>query len=444
MTIATTSSAQTAPQSQYSSNELRDVYAKVTRHIVPFLFICYVFAYLDRVNIGFAALQMKQDLNFSDAIYGLGAGMFFIGYFLFEVPSNLLLEKIGARKTLMRIMVVWGLISASFTFIHTPIQFYVARFLLGAFEAGFFPGVVLYLTFWYPSAMRGKIIALFMSAIAVAGIIGGPLSGWIMTHMAGVNGWAGWQWMFMIEAVPSLVLGVLTLFALADHPNKAKWLSSREREIVSEGVAASAADTEHSFGKALRDPRLYVLAFVYFTIAAGVYVISFWLPTMIRNYGVSDPLQIGILTAIPYIVGAVGMISISKRSDRTQERRWHTATCMALGGAGLVAATLVPSNLPLALCALTVATTCILTTMPVFWTIPTAYLSGSAAAGGIALINSIGLIGGFVSPSVIGWLKTTTGSLTYGLYIFAGVLVFGAFVLLRGFPERLIAPAKRH
>lgn len=437
--MARSSIAQQTPGIRPAMNESKEIYAKVTRNIIPFLFICYVFAYLDRVNIGFAALQMKQDLNFSDAVYGFGAGVFFVGYFLFEVPSNLLLVKIGARKTLMRIMVVWGLISGSFAFIHTPLQFYIARFFLGAFEAGFFPGVVLYLTYWYPSAMRGKMIALFMSAIAVAGIVGGPLSGWIMTHMSGVYGFTGWQWMFLIEAVPSVVMGLLTLVILVDYPEKAKWLSPHERQVVSQGVAASSSDSEHSFGKALRDPRLYVLALVYFTIAAGIYVISFWLPTMIRNYGVDDPWRIGVLTAIPYLVGAVGMVLISKNSDRTMERRWHTAACMILGGAGLVAATLVPNNLVLALCALTVATTCILTTMPVFWTMPTSYLSGTAAAGGIAMINSIGLIGGFVSPSVIGWLKTATGSLTSGLYIFSGVLVVGAVLLLYGFPARLIA-----
>ncbi|OAJ56014.1 MFS transporter [Paraburkholderia ginsengiterrae] len=434
--MATTST--TSVSERFTRDELSSVYRKVTWRIIPFLFICYVFAYLDRVNIGFAALQMKQDLNFSDAVYGLGAGMFFVGYFLFEVPSNLLLEKIGARKTLMRIMVVWGLISGSFPFIHTPVQFYIARFLLGAFEAGFFPGVVLYLTYWYPGAMRGKIIAIFMSAIAVAGIIGGPLSGWVMGHMNGVYGWEGWQWMFAIEAVPSVVLGLLTIVALADKPQHAKWLTHREQQMVIESIATTSADAEHSFTMALRDPRLYVMSFVYFTIAAGIYVISFWLPTMIRNYGVNDPVQIGILTAIPYIVGAVGMVLISKNSDKTGERRWHTALCMLGGGVGLVAATFVPGNLTLALCALSLATTCILTTMPVFWTIPTSYLSGTAAAGGVALINSIGLLGGFVSPSVIGWLKTVTGSLTYGLYTFSTVLTVGAVVLLAGMPARLL------
>ncbi|HKU24115.1 MAG TPA: MFS transporter [Candidatus Sulfotelmatobacter sp.] len=424
----------------YTESEARHAYKKVTWRLIPFLFICYVFAYLDRVNIGFAALQMKQDLHFSDATYGLGAGIFFIGYFLFEVPSNLLLQKIGARKTLTRIMVLWGLVSASFAFVQTPIQFYIARFLLGVFEAGFFPGIVLYLTYWYPPAMRGRAIGLFMTAIAVAGIIGGPLSGWILTYMGGANGWAGWQWMFVVEAIPSVILGLLVMTALVDSPKDACWLSMREKELLIHNIEASSevAQREHSFGKILRDHKVYILGLAYFSIAIGFYAISFWLPTIIRGFGVSSPLEIGILSALPSTAGAVAMVAIARHSDRTAERRWHTALCMIIGGAALTAATMLSGNLALALCTLSIATASLLAAMPVFWTIPTSYLSGSAAAGGIALINSIGLVGGFVSPSVVGWLKTTMGSLDYGLYFAGGVLTVGAILLLLFIPSRLL------
>ncbi|TPQ35306.1 MFS transporter [Cupriavidus pinatubonensis] len=439
MTTISTSAARQRTADIHSSDEVRSVYAKVTRRIIPFLFICYVFAYLDRVNIGFAALQMKHDLGFSDAVYGLGAGIFFIGYFLFEVPSNLLLEKIGARKTMMRIMVVWGVISASFAFITSPTQFYVARFFLGAFEAGFFPGIVLYLTYWFPPAMRGKIITLFMSAIAVSGIIGGPLSGWIMTNLSDTSGLHGWQWLFIIEAVPSVILGVLVLFVLADKPADASWLSAREQEVVAREVGATDPHGhDHSFLKTLRDPRLYALSVVYFTIAAGLYIISFWLPEMVRSYHVTNPLHIGILTMIPYLITTVGMVVVGKHSDKTRERRWHVALGMIVAAMGLVAVTFVHSSLPVALAVLSITTLGVLTAMPLFWTIPTSYLSSSGAAGGIAVINSIGLIGGFASPSMLGLVKTTTGSLDYGLYTFAAALVLGAVLLLAAMPQHLL------
>lgn len=418
-----------------------DIYRKITLRLIPFLFICYVFAYLDRVNIGFAAIHIKQDLNFSDAVYGLGAGVFFLGYFLFEIPSNLILEKIGARLTLMRIMIVWGLISGSFAFIQTPMQFYIARFLLGAFEAGFFPGIVLYLTFWYPSAMRGKIIAMFMSAIAVAGIIGGPVSGWLLAHMDGVLGYRGWQWMFVIEAIPTLILGISVFFVLSNSPNEASWLTDSEKSIVINALAeenSSDKGKTHHFAAALKDYRLYILGAVYFSISASLYIISFWLPSLIREHGVSDAVDIGLLTAIPYIVGVIGMILICKHSDKKQERRWHLAVCMFGGCIGLLMVVWFGQSLVVSLGAITLAATCILTAMPVFWTIPTSYMSGSAAAGGIAAINSIGLLGGFTSPAVIGWIKITTGSINYGLCIFSAVLACGAVLLLKGIPAALI------
>lgn len=425
-----------------AAGETARVYRKISLRLVPFLFICYVASYLDRINIGFAQLQMKQDLGFSDAVYGLGAGIFFFGYALFEVPSNLLLEKFGARRTLLRIMLLWGLTSAGMMFVSTPGQLYAARFLLGLFEAGFFPGIILYFTYWYPSYMRAKIIALFMSGMAVSGIIGGPLSGWIMNDMAGVNGWAGWQWMFLLEGLPAVLLGLLVWFMLCDRPGDAKWLSASEKDVVERTLQRdrqTLGPAHHGgLGAALRDPKIYILAFAYFTFIAGTYVITFWLPTIVKGFGLTDPLQIGLLTAIPYVIGAIGMVMLGKHSDRARERRWHCAGAAFLGGAGLVAASFLAGNLPLALVALSLATVGIFATMPLFWAMPTAYLSGPAAAGGIALINSIGLIGGFVSPFVIGWMKTVTGSVNDGLYFVTALMVIGAIALLAGVPAKAL------
>jgi D-galactonate transporter len=421
-----------------AADETARVYRRVNLRLIPFLFICYVAAYLDRINIGFAQLQMKADLGFSDAVYGLGAGIFFFGYALFEVPSNLLLEKIGARKTLLRIMLLWGITSACMMFVKTPAQLYIGRFLLGLFEAGFFPGIILYFTWWYPSRMRARIIALFMSGMAVAGIIGGPLSGWIMTDMAGVNGWTGWQWMFLIEGLPAVFLGLLVWFVLDDRPGEAKWLSAREKDVIESTLQQDSRDlgpAHHgSLKQALRDPLIYVLAFAYFAFIAGTYVITFWLPTIIKGFGLTDPLEIGLLTAIPYLIGAAGMVLLSKHSDQMRERRWHCAFAALLGGAGLVAASLLAGHLALALVALSFATIGILATMPLFWAMPTAYLSGPAAAGGIALINSLGLVGGFVSPFVIGWMKTLTGSVNPGLYFVTALMVLGAILLVAKVP----------
>ncbi|KAB5625414.1 MFS transporter [Pseudomonas putida] len=438
--MATTQNAN-SPAQGLLTDEQKRIYRKITQRLIPFLFICYVFAYLDRVNIGFAAIHIKEDLGFSDAVYGLGAGLFFIGYFMFEIPSNLILEKIGARLTLMRIMIVWGLISGSFAFITTPTQFYIARFLLGAFEAGFFPGVVLYLTFWYPSAMRGRIIAMFMTAIAVAGILGGPISGYLLSRMDGVNGWTGWQWMFVIEAIPTVVLGAAVFFVLSNRPSEATWLSQNEKAVVADVIANSEAQSgqkTHHFTNALKDPRLYLLGAVYFTIAASLYIISFWLPSVVREHGVTDSFEIGMITAIPYIAGIVGTLLISRHSDRKQERRWHVAFCMSLAALGLIAAGVYQESLVFSLFALNLTAIGILTAMPIFWTIPTSYMTGSAAAGGIAAINSLGLLGGFASPSLIGWIKASTGNIEFGLYFFAVSLVIGATALLLGIPAWLI------
>ncbi|WP_426811459.1 MFS transporter [Pseudomonas sp. WOUb67] len=420
------------------NNDSRLLYRKIAWKILPLLFVSYIVSYLDRVNIGFAALRMQQDLGFSDAVYGLGAGIFFIGYVLFEVPSNLLLTRIGARRTIMRIMIAWGLVSSSMMFVQTPQQFYIARFLLGVFEAGFFPGIILYLTFWFPARLRGSVIAVFMSAIAIAGVLGGPLSGWIIGAMDGVHGLHGWQWMFLLEGSPAIVLGILAALLLIDRPEDAKWLSAEERARIAQEVEAPVAGSSHRLGAVLRDPRVYALALVYFSVMAGLYILGFWLPGMIKGYGVTDPLHIGLLTAVPYLAGGVGMIVIGRHSDAVGERRWHLASCMVLAACALVACTWVPGQLVPGLVTLSVAAVGLYASMPLFWTIPTRYLGGQAAAGGIALINSLALFGGFTSPTVLGAVKASTGSLDLGLYVFAGALTLGATVLILAIPVRLI------
>lgn len=414
------------------------LYAKVTRRIVPILFIAYVLSYLDRINVGFAQLQMKSDLGFSDAVYGLGAGVFFIGYFLFEVPSNILLEKIGARLTITRIMVIWGIVSAAMAYVTAPWLFYVMRLLLGIFEAGFFPGIILYFTYWYPGAYRARIIAIFMSGIAVAGVIGGPLSGWIMTDMAGVLGLKGWQWMFVLEGFPTTLLGIYVFFYLDDCPEEAKWLSVEEKALIHRNLEAEKsanAATAHghdmqNFWAAFKDPKVYVMSFSYFCFICGVYMISFWLPTLIKEMGVANPLHVGLLAAIPYSITTIGMIWIGYHSDRTLERRWHCAIPAFVGALALVGLVYASGNSVLSFVMLSVASLGIITTMPLFWSIPTGYLKGRAAVGGIAFINSLGLIGGFVSPFVLGQIKTSTGNLILGNWLMAAVMVAGGIVIL--------------
>jgi MFS family permease len=406
-------------------------YAKVTLRLLPFLFICYVAAYLDRVNIGFAKLQMLSDLHFSEAVYGLGAGVFFIGYFLFEVPSNMLLHRLGARLWISRIMVSWALVSAATMLVTTPTAFYVLRFLLGVAEAGFFPGIVLYLTYWYPSARRGRMNALFMTGIPIAGVLGGPLSGWIMHAFGGVHGLANWQWLFLLEALPSLALGIATPFVLPNGIRSASWLDAREKQLLEDRLAGDPqAGSEASLRSVMADVRVWRLAAIYFCCMMGLYGVSFYLPTLIAAAGVDDALDVGLLTAIPYAVAVASMILLARSSDRHNERRWHLAAASIAGAAGLYASTLCGNELVLGLIALSLGTAGVLSTMPVFWTWPSSVLAGTAAAAGIAMINSIGNLAGFVSPSIIGWMKDLTHSTNAGLWVVAVALLLGAALAL--------------
>jgi len=413
-------------------------YRKVAWRLMPLLLICYIVAYLDRVNVGFAKLQMMSDLGFSDVVYGLGAGIFFIGYFLFEVPSNIILHKVGARVWIGRIMISWGLISAAMMVVNSAPMFYVMRFLLGVAEAGFFPGIILYLTYWFPSQRRGRITALFMTGIALAGVVGGPLSGYIMKAFDGANGWAGWQWMFLLEGLPAVLLGVIVIIVLDDRVTDAKWLNDEERALLATQISAEQADKhEASVFTVMSSPRVWLMALIYFSFVMGLYGVSFWLPTIIKAMGVADPLQIGLMSAIPYGAAVIVMLIITKSADRLRERRWHVALPGVIGAAGLLLSVLWAHDTVLAMFALTIATAGILTTLPLFWSLPTAFLSGTGAAAGIAMINSLGNLAGFISPYAVGWLKEATASTDAGMYMLAGSLIVGA-ILTISVPAKLV------
>jgi len=409
----------------------KTIYAKLTRRLLPLLFAGYIVAYLDRVNVGFAKLQMASELHLSDTVFGLGSGIFFIGYFLFEIPSNLILHRIGARIWIARIMITWALLSAAMIFVSSPTSFYVTRFLLGAAEAGFFPGIVLYLTYWYPARQRAAVMALFMAAVPLSGVIGGPLSGAIMQTLPGTLGLAGWQWMFVGEAVPSLLVGVLMILFLQDRVAQARWLSESEKTWLAVRIAEEEdAKPQPQLRALFAQPRLWLMALIYFCLVMGLYGVGFWLPTLIKASGIKDTLEIGLLSAIPYIVATVVMIPVARSADRSGERRWHVAIPAFAGALGLVLSTIYASTPLPALAALTLATAGIITSLPLFWSLPTAVLGGVAAAAGIAFINSLGNLAGFVSPYLVGWLKDATQSTTGGMLALALSLLMGGLLTL--------------
>ncbi len=428
-----------APQPQTSVDE-GSVYRKVTWRLVPFLMLCYVVAYLDRVNVGFAKLQMLSDLQFSDTVFGLGAGVFFIGYFLFEVPSNILLHQVGARVWIARIMITWALISGAFMFVTTPLTFYIMRFLLGLAEAGFFPGVILYLTYWFPAQRRARMVCTFMTAIPLAGLIGAPLSGWIMERFAGVHGYAGWQWLFVLEALPAVILGIAVLFYLDDGIRSARWLNESEKRVLEANIEkeAQAKAAHPSLRSLFADARIYLMALIYFCCVMGQYGLTFWLPTLIKTAGVAGVLRIGMFTAIPYAVAVVTMLYLGRSSDQHGERRWHLVVPLLMGALGLVGSALAgTTNTGIAIVFLSIAAAGVLASAPLFWSLPTAFLRGVVAAAGIAAINSVGNLAGFISPFLIGAVKDLTQSTDIALYLLAGVLVAGA-VIVMSIPARLV------
>jgi MFS transporter, ACS family, tartrate transporter len=407
-----------------------DPLARVRRRLIPFLFLLYVVAYLDRINVSFAALQMNEALGFSSAVYGLGAGVFFISYVLFEVPSNLILHRVGVRLWIARIMITWGLISSAMMFVQGTTSFYVLRFLLGGAEAGFFPGIILYLTRWFPADERARAIALFMTATALAGIVGGPVSG-LLLSMQGFAGLQGWQWLFLLEGVPAIVLGVAVLAWLPNGPAEAAWLDPREREWLAARLAAddaAAAGSAHdAFGAALRSGRLWALAFLYFSIIITFYGVSFWLPQILQSLSGLGDLSVAFLSALPYIVAAAGMVLVGRRSDRTGGRARLVCGCALVGAAGFGAAATF-TNPVASLIALSVTAFGVWGTLGPFWAMPPAFLRGTAAAGGIAVINSVGNIGGFAGPYVVGYVREATGDFAAGLWLMAGCLVVAAAI----------------
>jgi len=405
--------------------------AKVSVRLVPFLIVCYFIAYLDRVNVSFAALTMNKDLGLSASAYGLGAGIFFLAYGVFEVPSNLLLAHFGARRWIARIMVSWGIVSGAMAFVGNETWFYVVRFLLGAAEAGFFPGMIFYLTLWFPAAYRARVIGYFMAAIPLSTVIGAPVSS-AMLGLDGILRMHGWQWLFILEAAPALLLSVVVLFFLTDRPADAGWLSEDERRWLTDRLAIEERQREaarhYSVLQALLNPRVLALSLVYFGAVAANYGLSFFLPQIVKAFGMSN-LETGFVAAIPYAVGVVGIVWWGRHSDAKLERRFHTGFAIFVAAAGLTVAAFL--NDPTAkMVAFSVAGFGIFGCLPVFWTLPTAFLSGAAAAGGIAIINSIGNLAGFVGPSVMGMIKDSTGSFTDGLLVLAGVAVVAVLIVL--------------
>ena len=411
-------------------------YAKVTRRLIPFLFLCYVVAYLDRVNLGFAKLQMAHALRFSETVYGAGAGIFFIGYFLFEVPSNLILHRVGARRWIGRIMITWGFASAAMVVVSTPASFYLVRFVLGLAEAGFYPGIILYLTTWYPARQRGRIVALFMTAVPISSVLGAPVSGWILRSCSAGGRLQGWQWLFLIEAIPAVVLGVAAIFLLKDGIDQAGWLNPEEKALLQEQLAEEGRGQEtRAAGQALLHPKTWLAIMVYFCFCVGLYGVSFWLPTIVQGAGVTDPLRIGFLTALPWAAGATAMIVVSRSSDRRGERRWHVAIPSFLSGIGFLAAAAFAHHLIPALAGLTLATLGITIVLPLFWSLPTAFLGGIGAAAGLALINSVGNLGGFLGSFMVGWIKDLTRGGDSGIDALAAAMFIGGMLVLL-FPAR--------
>ena len=414
------------------------IFAKVSARVIPLFMACFVMAYLDRVNVSFAKLQMQSELGLSDSAYGLGASIFFIGYLLFEIPSNAILARVGARRWIARIMITWGIASAAMMLVRNETMFYALRFLLGVFEAGFVPGVVYYFTQWFPAQQRGRINSFFFTSIAVSGIVGGPLSGAIMKYMDGLSGLAGWQWMFMLEGIPSVALGLIVLKLLDDDIADAKWLTAGEKALLAQRMAQEPkVGHAESFGAALREPVTYLFGLIYAGLAMGIYGILFWMPQLVKTTGTSDTLLIGLITAIPYVAAVIGVSLIAKNSDRTGERRWHLSGCALACMAGYILCGAFENNAAVLVIGLSMAATGSIASFGLFWLLPARVLNGVAAAAGIAMINSIGQIGGLVGPFMVGRVKDLTHSASGGLYAIAAVCLLSAVLIAWCLPRKL-------
>jgi MFS family permease len=416
------------------------IFALITRQLIPFLFLCYLVAQVDRMNVGFAKLTMLKDLGFSDVVYGFGAGIFFIGYFLFEVPSNIALRRFGAPMWIGRIMVTWGILSVGMLFVRSEAAFYVLRFLIGAAEAGFFPGVIYYLTLWFPAQRRTRVIALFMSAIAVSGVVVGPVSGFVLQTMEDVGGLHGWQWLFLIEGLPAVVLGIVTMRRLPKTPNHAAWLDSDARArlaIIIQADGPQGAAAHPPLWAALANARTLWLSLVYGCYGMSFFGFVFWLPTIIQSAGVAAPLAIGLLSTIPWLIGTAAMLVVSSRASRQSDVRPILIGLALAAAAGWAASPLLLGNLPLAMVTCSLALAGTMGSLPLFWELPTAMFRGTAAAAAIALISALGNLPGFLSPFLVGWIKQATGSFDLPMYMFAAAMLVAAVVLflLRGTPR---------
>ncbi|MNO49807.1 putative metabolite transport protein NicT [compost metagenome] len=428
------------------TQETRAVYRKVILRLLPYLFLAYAINTIDRLNVSFAKLRMAEDIALTDAAYGIGAGIFYLGYILFEVPSNIYMQRIGARATLTRIMVLWGMVTVATAFVTTANELILARFVLGIAEAGFFPGVILYLTYWFPPALRARITAVFLMAAMIAGIVSGPLAGSIMTHFDGWLGLKDWQVLFVMEGIPAMLLGVFGWFWLVDKPADARWLSAQEKQVLATALEQGRVpDTATaSLAQVLRNPRVYIAGLVFFCIYSGSNTVSYWMPTLIRGFGVQDLKTIGMLASLPYLLALLGMYLLARSSDKRLERRWHvsltllvSATCFLLLGPA-------QGHLALSVALMSIGAAAALSALSLFWTIPPALLTPSAAAVGIAVISCIGGLAGVISQVVVGAIKSATGDLYLAFDVIAGVLVVGALVLLVAIPAGQLKERARH
>ncbi|MFJ4398038.1 MFS transporter [Pseudomonas sp. NPDC089396] len=437
---------------QHTVDAVRDqafedrTYRKVILRILPVLLLCYMAAYLDRVNIGFAKLSMLEDLQFSNTVYALGASVFFWGYFLFEVPSNLLLHRYGARFWIARIMLSWAIISMAVAFtqplaalmhVESSTMFYVLRFLLGVCEAGFFPGVILYLNYWFPTHRQSRVMSGFLMAMPVSLTLGGMLSGWLMTSMDGWHGMAGWQWMLLVEGVPSVIMAVVVFTCLCDNIDKANWLSDKEKLMLKANLQEDGHGKVSRLAEVFFNPRVWLLVFILLTFNTGFYGLAFWMPSIIKSAGVTSTLEIGLLTAIPYGVAVIAMFLNARHSNRTGERRFHAAIPAFIGGCGLILSAAFAHDVVLSIVFLTVAASGVLSLMPIFWTLPGTVLSGVAAAAGIGMINAIGNLSGFTGSMITAVAEEMTGNINNGTYVL-GLCLFISGLLILAIPAAML------
>ncbi|WP_327438027.1 MFS transporter [Pseudomonas donghuensis] len=425
--MSTANTAEHAALAQHDST-----HSKITWRLMPLLLICYLFAHLDRINIGFAKMQMSSDLHFSDTVYGFGAGLFFIAYALFGVPSNMALDRVGPRRWIATLMVVWGTLSTSMLWVESASGFYVLRFLLGVAEAGFFPGILVYLNRWYPARRRGQITALFAIAVPMAGVVGGPLSGGILELFHDAAGLRGWQWMFLIEGAPVVLLGLVVLKCLPDSFESVSWLNGNQKQQLREQLSQEEQRKSiTSFAGILRDSQVWLLVAVYFAVMLAVNTLAFWMPTLIHGAGIGSDGRVGLLSAVPYLAGCFFMIACGRSSDRQRERRWHLCVPLLMSAIGIAIAGLSPGNPVMVLGGLIIAGMGASAALPMFWQLPPAFLSNTTQAAGIALISSFGSIASFLAPYLIGWMRDTTQSASLALYVLALFITLGGLLVLR-------------